>query len=137
MPYTITWEPHGVVKRYCGFVSGAEFVQSVIAITASRQFDELGFIINDFLAADDHSINRESFEEFAVMRYGAAQTRSNIRTAIITTAPEFAAIATAVNGALPDGVPKTEVFPTLEAARLWLAQQPQLLGDGKPLRGFS
>src|SRR5664279_1667287 len=117
MPYTLVWEPHGVVKRYSGFVSGPEFVQSVEVVIGSDHFDDLRFIINDFLGANDHSITRDTLEDIVALRYGASQTRSSIRTAIITTAPRFAAIADAVNAALPDGVPRTEVFPTLPMAR--------------------
>jgi len=134
MPYAIAWEPRGVVKHYFGFVSGAEFVRSVIEVTGSDRFDGLQFIINDFIDADDHSINQASFEEIAAIRYGASITRSAIRTIVITTAPRFIAVADAVNSALPNGVPRTEVFSTPSLARTWLEQQP-LLSGGRTLRG--
>lgn len=125
MPYSLDWEPHGVVKKFFGFVSGAEFVQSVVDVTGSDKFDDLRFIVNDFLSADGHSIDKQTFEEIVVYRIGAARTRSSIWTAVITNDPRFAAIADEVNAALPDGVPRTEVFATLAVARTWLAQQPQ------------
>ena len=132
MPYLLHWKPHGVVKHFTGFVSGAEFVQSVVDVTGNSQFDDLQFIINDFLDADDHGITRESLLDIVVLRLGASLTRNGIRTIITTTAPKFEEIAHVVNADLPDGVPRTVVFPTMPIATEWLAQQPPL--TSLPLR---
>jgi hypothetical protein len=123
MSYTLDWKPRGVVKHFSGFVTGAEFFRSFLDVTGSIDFDNLKFIINDFSNAINHSINQDTFEDIIAMRHGASNTRSNIYTAIITTDIRFVEIADTVNSRLPDGVPKTEVFPTLTLANEWIAKQ--------------
>lgn len=123
MPYFLEWKSQGVVKHFSGFVSGSEFVKSFLEVTGSINFDSLGYIINDFSNASSHSINQDTFEDIVAMRHGASITRSKIMTLIITTNEQFIEIADAINSRLPDGVPKTEVFPTLTLANEWIEKQ--------------
>lgn len=48
MPYETLWEQKGVVKRFRGFVTADEFVQSAEDIAAHPDFDRVTYIVNDF-----------------------------------------------------------------------------------------
>lgn len=47
MPYDLSWEPGGVVRRYVGDVTVAERGRSFEQICGDVRFDSLHFVITD------------------------------------------------------------------------------------------
>jgi len=123
MPYLHLWERHGVVKRFTGFVSGTEFVESAQEIAADERFESLRFIINDFLSAEGHGIDASALENIAVIRFGSMLTNPNIRVLVVTTHTEFTVLAEAAKAPALDGSHEARAFPTMALAREWLAKQ--------------
>lgn len=125
MPHTNTWESHGVVKCFQGFVSAEEFIASVEEVAADRHFDDLRYIINDFLAIDDHNIDARVCEPIAAVRFGSMQTNPNFRVVVLTAEPRLLALVDAVNQPPLRGSHETRAFADMASAREWLAKQPR------------
>jgi len=127
MPYECSWEPHGVVKRFWGMLSGFELATSVEAIAAHPDFDNLHYIINDFREVDCHRIDHTSVERIAVARLGSMATNPNIRVLVICSDPTLiASMDAAASDALLRDTYETRRFETMEQCRSWLSRQPAL-----------
>lgn len=120
MPYTLAWEPTGVVKTFTGFVSGAEFVQSAEDVVLDDRFSDARFIVNDFLAIEGHEIAAEKIQWVTAIRVGSHSFNAGFRVAILTKDDDIVRIAkmTAPND-LP-GIYETRAFATMQLARAWL-----------------
>lgn len=125
MPYTLSWEPQGVVKTFTGFVTGAEFVQSAEDVVVDDRFNDIHFIINDFLAIEGHEIDAEKIQWVTAIRVGSRSFNTGLRVIILTTDGDILRIAkrTAPND-LP-GADETTAFATMPEARAWLNAPPE------------
>ncbi len=119
MAYEIVWEPKGAVKRFFGHVSDTEVLQAGLDIECDRRFDQLSFVINDFLACDGFSVSEGTVEEISAIDNAAALSNPRIRIAVIATAPEIVAAAEQY-AASPMNVYATRIFPNPADARKWL-----------------
>ena len=89
MSYEVTWEPRGVIKRFSALVTDNEMIQSVVDTEKDARFDELRYVINDFLGITGISMTKDSVDEISVRDRGAAYTNPNIRIAVVATHPEI------------------------------------------------
>lgn len=119
MPYEIVWEPKGAVKRFFGRVSDAEVLQSGLEIECDPRFDNLNFVINDFLACDSFSVSEGTVDEVSAIDNAAALSNPRIRIAVIATLPEIVAAAEQY-AASPLNVYMTRIFAGPADARQWL-----------------
>ena len=103
MSYEVTWEPRGVIKRFSALVTDNEMIQSVVDTEKDARFDELRYVINDFLGITGISMTKDSVEEISVH-------------------PEIIALANAYANSLLNAYP-IKIFPTLVEARSWLGQE--------------
>lgn len=121
MSYEIHWEPRGVVKRFFGAVDGRDLIDSLVAVEESPQFDELRFVVNDFLAAESVTIGLDEVQTIASIDMAAALTNPNIVIAVVATNAEITALARQYAESPMNTYP-TRIFATLAEARAWLAQ---------------
>ena len=128
MPYSTVWEPRGVCTHFSGFVTGAEYVRSAEEICADPRFDDLGFVIKNLLAIDDHTIDVHAFDPIAAIRYGARFTNPDIYLILLTVDPRLAPFANPGSESFLRGLYETRAFPDHASARQWLAAQPPLAG---------
>ena len=119
MGYSLEWERIGVVKRYHGQVSAAELVEPVVATESDARFEQLRYVINDFLDVQGMSCTQDDIDLIAAHDMGAAVTNPNIRIAFVTCRPDLIALIQrylkAANEVFPSGI-----FPSLAEARAWL-----------------
>ena len=80
MAYELVWEPEGVVRRFSGVVSAAEFINSVERVQGDPRYDDMHYVINDFSAAPTLNLSDETFTELAVLHYGAFVSNPNCRS---------------------------------------------------------
>ncbi len=125
MPHENLWEPHGLVKRFHGFVSGAEFVDSVREVAADPRFDDVRYIISDFRDVSGHSIDAAALEEIAVTRIGSMHTNPNVRVLLVAHDERALALVRATRAPPLDDTYETLAFPSMEAARAWLTGHPR------------
>jgi hypothetical protein len=121
MPYTIDWEPEGVVKRFTGMVTSAELVASVHEIATNVRFRQLKYEISDYLGSSGTDFSQNALNEVRAMRISSFQTNPRIRVAIVTHNPEiqeriFSTIAAKLT------LHQTRVFTAVEEADTWLGR---------------
>jgi hypothetical protein len=92
MAYENTWEQNGVVKRFTGFLTAAEFIKSAEDVGADPRFDNLRFVINDFLNVVGNDICEDTVKYIGAMHAGRAFTNPNIWVAFVATDRELGAI---------------------------------------------
>ncbi len=121
MPYEITWEKRGVYERHFGRLTDQEFVRAVREVESAPRFYDIRYAILDFLELEEFVIDDPSFIDVtAALNAAAAQANPNIKAAVITVSPVVLRLAEAYRAhRLRPFV--TEVFSTVEAARVWLA----------------
>lgn len=124
MTYQIHWEPTGVYRRYSGHTSFEELVESVLAIENDPRFDEIRYVINDFLASEQISFTQEGISELSAVDGAAECSNPNIRIAIVADRPETRAAGEAYIAAGLNTY-ETRIFNTLAEARSWAEESPQ------------
>ena len=127
MPYELIWEEAGVYKRFWGDVSGLEIAKSVEQVSAHPRFDEIRYILNDFLDADVvDSLDAETSDRMMAQRIGATFTNPRFRVLIVSRNPRLVAIADLTKPPTPPDSNKAKGFATVIEAREWFARQPRL-----------
>ena len=126
MTHEIIWEKGGVHKRFWGNLSGRELAESVEAVASHPDFDQLRFILNDFLGVESYVMDAASLERILVSRVGSRYTNPRIRVMLVTTDPVLFALADVTKpGAFP-ATNETKGFATTAEARAWFHRQPPL-----------
>jgi hypothetical protein len=73
MSYELIWEPRGVTKLFFGHVTSDDLVQSVKSIHGDPRFDNLRFVINDFLGCKEISVTAEAVDEISAVDKAAVR----------------------------------------------------------------
>lgn len=118
MPFTITTERFGAYKKFSGFVTNAEFLQSVFENQSHPDYDRMAYSINDFSEVTGHSVAPMAVRTAATYALGAEFTNSRLKIAIVSTDQQ---IRDLVGGFTALTHYKLEFFSTLEDARKWVA----------------
>ena len=126
MAYQLTWEKGGVHKRFWGDLSGMELADSVEEVAAHPEFDQLRFILNDFLNVDSHVMDSASLERILVSRVGSRYTNPRIRVMLVTADPVLFALADVTKPGSFPATNETKGFATTAEARAWFHRQPPL-----------
>lgn len=88
MPYSNIWEKKGVVKKFQGVVTGGELLQSVIDVEEDPRFDEIHYVLNDFLEMDDLVLSEKEISQIASIDKAAAISNPGILIAIVISSEE-------------------------------------------------
>ena len=107
------------MKRFFGYVSRKEMLQTVIDTESDPRFDDLRFVINDFLDVRNISVSSDDVEYISAVDRAAAATNPNIRIAVVANRPEIIALADQYANSPMNAYP-TRIFATLAEARAWL-----------------
>lgn len=119
MPFEIQWESRGAYKRFHGFITMDDLIQAAQRIEGDPRFDDMRYVINDFLAIAGHAVTDTQVRMLAAMDVGAAYTNPNIRIAVVTDRDEVRALTRAYTAPPLNAYP-TRIFATLNGAREWL-----------------
>lgn len=123
MGYEIVWEPGGVVKHFVGYVSGDELMKAGLDTECDQRFDQLSYVINDFLACDGFAVSPGTVDEISAIDNAAAFSNPRIRIAVVATMPEIVAAAEQY-AASPMNAYVTRIFSSTADARTWLEDAP-------------
>ena len=122
MGYEVIWERKGVVKRFFGHITSADMIKPVIATEADPRFDDLRYVINDFMDVSSVSVSPSTVDEISAVDSAAAMSNPNIRISVAATHPAVVALARQYADSPLNAYP-TCIFPDLEQARAW-AEEP-------------
>lgn len=122
MPYRIDWEPDGACRTYFGDVTIAERRDSFEAITADPRFDDLRYVLTDYLAVASYEVTPDATAEIAALHIGPVFTNPRLLIAAVATRPDVLA---AIDQFRRYGFTKApyQVFSTRAEARAWIAAQ--------------
>lgn len=125
MPYTLHWEPEGVLRRFHGQVTVAERQQSLAAICADPRFDRLRYAITDYLDVSEFGGTAQDTEEIAALHVAPLITNPGIVIAGVATHPVVLADIARFQALGLIGDQPYQVFATVAEARAWIAQHPR------------
>jgi hypothetical protein len=117
--YELLWRPKGVVKRFHGQVTGAEVLRSIEEVEGDYRFDELHYVVDDFLDIDGISASSDDIEVFAAIDRSAARVNPRIKIAIVATEPKVVELARQYANSPLNAYP-TRIFATRGEADAWL-----------------
>ncbi len=120
MSYEITWEEHGVYKRFWGFVSYQEYSRSQESVLGDPRVDEIRYIINDLLAVEGYTVTTEQAEYLASFNRGSSFSNPRIRIAYVTRDAKVIFLMRAMSAISSY---RLKDFPTLEDAKSWAAEE--------------
>ena len=121
MPYSRTWEPDGVYKRFNGVVTGAELLQSVIEVAMDIRFVTAQYEVSDYLDAVSTDFSQDALNEVRAVRIGSFMNNPRIKVAIVTHDTEiqqriYSTIAARLT------LHQTKVFNAISEANTWLGR---------------
>lgn len=120
MAVELVWEQRGIYRRYFGDVTITERRRSFERIFADPRFDDLRYTITDCLEVETYEITDEATKEIAALHVGPLLVNPSIViTAVVTDERIIAAIRHFIS--LDFISQPYEIFPTVSAARSWIA----------------
>lgn len=119
MSYEIIWEPRGAVKRFFGRVTSHDMLQSVVDTESDARFDDLRYVINDFLDIEELDLANIDIQEIAAIDGAAAKSNPRITIAVVTIHDEIVALTNQYAGSPFNAYP-IKAFSTSAEARSWL-----------------
>lgn len=123
MAYRIQWEEKGLCRTYSGSVTGEEIIEANCSATGDSRFDNLNYIIADFLRVTASDIDILDMKKIAAMNYAASKTNPNVKFAIIATDENLQALAVLFEFESEELKVswETALFSTEVAARKWVS----------------
>jgi hypothetical protein len=124
VPHSITYEATGgACIRYWGAVTIEEIAAVVRRGQALPSFTDRRYTIHDFTDIEHFYSEPRAVEGLAATDSGAALTNRRLQVLVVTSRPEIEQMVTAY---CKVGVPvfPVRVFPSMQAARDWLASAP-------------
>jgi hypothetical protein len=128
MSYQITSEPKGTVKTFYGSITGRELTDSSEKSHGNPHFDDLSYVINDFLGVTEVLVTKHDVEHIAATDSVAVRTNRRIRVAVVATNPMIVAFANQYASSRFANFP-FRIFPTMAESRAWLAEQASIVHD--------
>jgi len=118
MPFHIVNEGPGVYKKFSGFVTTAEFLQSIFEMHSQLDYDQLHYTINDFLEVQGHSIKATDMELASMVSLKARNLNPDILVAVISRDQGITDLVHLFAGKTTY---RLGCFATLGDARQWIA----------------
>lgn len=119
MPFDLTWEPRGVLRRYHGDVTIDERRRSFDLICGDPRFDDLRYAITDYLDVRTYEITRQATAEIAALHIAPLRTNPHIVVAAVAVDPR---IIEAIEHFIALGFTDQpyRIFATQGEARAWI-----------------
>lgn len=119
MAYINRWETKGVLKIFSGDISGDEVFNATVEIEADPRFDEITYVINDFLQITSVTVVDKDIARLAAIDRAAARTNPNIRIAVVTQTDRIRESAQQYAEMMKGSPYQARVFDSVEQARDW------------------
>jgi hypothetical protein len=125
MPYVLRWEGHGVYRRFFGEVSSAEFREAYLEMTSDVRYECVRYIISEYLEAAPGVDLTQTFvgrvEQMSRLQYDCGP---DIVHATVADDEEVLDHVASFES-LPLAPYPEATFPTVAAARRWIASNPR------------
>lgn len=123
MVYSLVWEPKGVHAKFSGQSTVVDVQRAYEAISRDPRSDQLRYAIFDYLDVEPRALERQEVEQVAAFAIGLAVSLPEVRYASVATDERIVALWRHFVSVQP--TPERHgVFPSVSAARDWLAARP-------------
>lgn len=119
MAYQTLWERHGICLRYSGQSTAQEVAQHIEAFQADSRFDEVNYIIHDFMECTGLAFSAWEIEELAAKDAAAALSKRKHRVAIVADSADVQAMVQVYVATGFHAENKVRLFSDMAAARHW------------------
>ena len=119
--HTITWEPHGLIRRLYGRSNWSEFYELSISTQADPRYDNVRYIIIDVLdwSHDGLAVSQDEIDELAAITAVANQRLpKDTQVAVVTRDQRVCELAERFRTSRYANR-RYGVFSTVDAARAW------------------
>ena len=119
MPVLLTWEDHGLYRRYTGAVSSELLVRVKEANLGDERFDRLRYTICDFSDIEDFSFRKQDLDYLGALDKASSLYRPEIFVATVATDERIASAMRALRDSGVSPYPRG-VFASVAQARAWI-----------------
>ena len=123
MSYTNTWETGGLYRKFTDTISGDEILKSNFELHTDPKFQEIKYIINDFMEVTGHSIQASQTKVYAVTDDMISKTKGKLKIALVVTQDPLIALANSYREEMIGKLFECEIFHTIEDAREWVSTE--------------
>lgn len=122
MPVQLTWEDHGLFRRYSGDVTSELLVRVKEANLGGERFDRLLYTVCDFSDVGSFCCRKQDLDYLGALDKGTALYRPLICVASVTTDECIAAPMRSLRDSGVSSYPRG-VFGTVGEARAWITSR--------------
>lgn len=126
MKIEMIWEKGWLLKRMSGALSEEEFLLSSQQVLADPRFDDIRFVINDFLQVTGNGFSRGMLPYLAAIQYGSKETQSRCRVIFVSRDESIMALIKDALATRDLDHFEVGTAPSVEAAIDWIKKQPVL-----------
>lgn len=119
MAYEYIWEDNGLYRVFTGTTSGTEVLNSNLSIHGDPRFDEIDYVLNDFLSIDNFEVSDMDIKKIAHMDSVAELSKPTLKIAIITTHSELLEWVNKYLMCMKDATYICNIFSNIDDARQW------------------
>lgn len=84
MAHVLCWEPHGLVRKFWGYISAAEFESAIEEALSDPQFQNVHYSILDFEGVTKSDLDMMVLERIAMVHFGCGLLHnSRVKVALI------------------------------------------------------
>jgi len=120
MPYTNTWEPDGLYRKFTGHIYAEEILKSNLETHKHPNFHSIKYIINDFTAIDGHSINTNHIKVYATTDSIISHSKGTLKLAQVIADTNLMPLIDDYRNQMSNELFECEIFQDIETARRWI-----------------
>lgn len=122
MPHTIIWENKGLYRKFTGIISGEEILESNFELHAHSDFENIKYVINDFIDITEHAIESSHTRAYATSDDVISDRVGKVKIALVVIQDDQIALAENYRELMKDKVFDCEIFQTVDEARSWTSK---------------
>ena len=126
MPHVIRWEPHGLVRKFWGHVSSAEFEAAIEEALSDPQFQGVQYSVLDFEEVSKSDLDMVVLERIAMVHFGYGLLHdSQVKVAVIGSKDLMSVLLPSPIHPPIDGSYDVCQFTNEREAREWIRQNTE------------
>ncbi|RDH86054.1 MAG: hypothetical protein DIZ80_00865 [endosymbiont of Galathealinum brachiosum] len=123
MPHKNTWETEGLYREFTGEINGDEILEANFELHSSPEFNDIKYIINDFLGVTGYSIETAHTKAYAVTDEMISFSKGKLKIALVVNQEPLIALANGYRDQMLGKLFECEIFPAIEDARKWVLSE--------------
>ena len=123
MSYKIQWEPKGVLLDYSGSVDIDDFDNAYVELMESNKFDELRYIINNFLDINAIEFDLDDIDKRVHFMKAMEKSNDSISFVTVSNNQDVLAFAGIIEVGLLESSWSCELFSSIGETREWIGKK--------------